>query len=98
MIEVNERVDVDSTPEAVWAVLSDPHAVVDEKTASDPRAGVYLYSGQPAPDMGNKSPQPLESVLPQSVRHPMHDKRVESRIAGHHLPDTAGGGVTVEDD
>lgn len=29
MIEVNERVDVDSTPEAVWAVLSDPHAVVE---------------------------------------------------------------------
>lgn len=28
MIEVNERVDVSATPQAVWAVLSDPHAVV----------------------------------------------------------------------
>ncbi len=29
MIEVNERVDVSATPEQVWAVLSDPHAVVE---------------------------------------------------------------------
>lgn len=29
MIEVNESVDVSSTPEQVWAVLSDPHAVVE---------------------------------------------------------------------
>ena len=29
MIEVNERIDVASTPQAVWAILSDPHAVVE---------------------------------------------------------------------
>ena len=29
MIEVNERIEVPSAPRAVWAVLSDPHAVVE---------------------------------------------------------------------
>ena len=29
MIEVNERIEVPSTPQAVWAILSDPSAVVD---------------------------------------------------------------------
>ena len=29
MIEVNERIEVPSTPQAVWAILSDPTAVVD---------------------------------------------------------------------
>jgi uncharacterized protein len=29
MIEVNERIEVPSTPQAVWAILSDPAAVVD---------------------------------------------------------------------
>ena len=29
MIEVNERIDVPSTPRAVWEVLSNPHAVVE---------------------------------------------------------------------
>lgn len=29
MIEVNERIEVPSAPPAVWAVLSDPRAVVD---------------------------------------------------------------------
>jgi uncharacterized protein len=29
MIEVNERIEVASPPEAVWALLSDPRAVVD---------------------------------------------------------------------
>ena len=29
MIEINERIDVPSTPSTVWQILSDPHAVVD---------------------------------------------------------------------
>ena len=29
MIEVNERIDVAAAPRVVWALLSDPHAVVD---------------------------------------------------------------------
>src|SRR5580765_6375817 len=29
MIEVNERIDVPAPPDAVWALLSDPRAVVD---------------------------------------------------------------------
>ena len=29
MIEVNERIEVPSTPKAVWAILSDPSAVVE---------------------------------------------------------------------
>ncbi len=29
MIEVNEQIDVPSDPQAVWKVLSDPHAVVE---------------------------------------------------------------------
>lgn len=29
MIEVNERIDVPSSPQAVWEVLSNPHAVVE---------------------------------------------------------------------
>ena len=29
MIEVNERIEVTSSPQAVWAILSDPSAVVD---------------------------------------------------------------------
>ena len=29
MIEVNERIEVPSTPQAVWAILSDPNAVVE---------------------------------------------------------------------
>ena len=29
MIEVNERIEVASTPQAVWAILSDPSAVVE---------------------------------------------------------------------
>ena len=29
MIEVNQRIEVASTPQAVWAILSDPVAVVD---------------------------------------------------------------------
>lgn len=29
MIEVNERIEVPAAPQAVWDVLSDPHAVVD---------------------------------------------------------------------
>jgi carbon monoxide dehydrogenase subunit G len=29
MIEVNERIEVGSTPQAVWAILSDPGAVVE---------------------------------------------------------------------
>ena len=29
MIEVNEQIDVPSTPQIVWDLLSDPHAVVD---------------------------------------------------------------------
>lgn len=29
MIEVNERIEVQSAPRAVWAILSDPHAVVE---------------------------------------------------------------------
>ena len=29
MIEVNQRIDVSSSPQAVWAILSDPHAVVE---------------------------------------------------------------------
>src|SRR5687768_11945514 len=29
MIEVNDRIEVASTPQAVWAILSDPNAVVE---------------------------------------------------------------------
>ena len=29
MIEVNERIEVPASPQAVWEVLSDPHAVVE---------------------------------------------------------------------
>ena len=29
MISVNERIEVASTPQAVWAILSDPNAVVE---------------------------------------------------------------------
>lgn len=29
MLEVNERIEVASTPQAVWAILSDPNAVVE---------------------------------------------------------------------
>ncbi len=29
MIEVNERIEVPSTPQTVWAILSDPNAVVE---------------------------------------------------------------------
>ena len=29
MIEVNERIEVAATPQTVWAILSDPHAVVE---------------------------------------------------------------------
>lgn len=29
MIEVNQRIDVTSNPQAVWAILSNPHAVVE---------------------------------------------------------------------
>lgn len=29
MIEVNERIEVASTPQAVWSILSDPNAVVE---------------------------------------------------------------------
>jgi carbon monoxide dehydrogenase subunit G len=29
MIEVNERIEVSSTPQSVWAILSDPSAVVE---------------------------------------------------------------------
>ena len=46
MIEVNERVDVDSTPEAVWAVLSDP----DRRRRYDrDRAGSARSSGVAPP-------------------------------------------------
>ena len=44
MIEVNERIEVPSTPKAVWAILSDPSAVVEcvEGAALGERDGLGL--------------------------------------------------------
>src|SRR5690554_6002524 len=61
------------------------HAMVDEKTPADTRAGVDLDAGEPAREKRQKTCQPAQPALPQPMVHAMQKNRVEPRVAGHYF-------------
>src|SRR6185295_14829542 len=73
------------------------HAVIDEHAGADLRAGMDLDAGQPATEVRGEAAEPAQLVLPEPVRQAMDPDRMQSRIAGQHLPAGACRRVPVED-
>jgi len=75
----------------------DAHAVVDEDALADDGAGVDLDAGEPAADVRDEAPQPLEAMVPAPVRRALQPDRMQTRITGDDLPGAACRRVAVED-
>src|SRR5204862_1735755 len=90
---------VDSAAVADLGGLADhhAHAVVDEDAGADFRARVDFDAGEEAPEMRGEAPEPLQSMQPEAARELVDPDRVQTRIAGQHLPSTAGRRVALED-
>ncbi len=73
------------------------HGMVEEHALADFGAGMDLDAGEPACNMRGETPQPGEAVVPEPVRRPVQDERVQARITGQDLPGAARGRITVED-
>src|SRR5690606_12368146 len=72
------------------------HAMIDEKTPADLRAGMNLVSRQPRTQIGIHPRQPLAAPLPESTRPPVEPDPMQPRIAGHHFEGVARRGIAVE--
>src|SRR5690606_7227043 len=75
---------------------NDTHAMIDEKTPADLRAGMNLDAGEPAPQIGIHPRQPLVVTLPEPMRQPVEPDRMQPRIASHHFEGVARRGIAVE--
>jgi hypothetical protein len=75
-----------------------PHAVIDEEPPSDRGARVYFNAGQPAPDMRDEAPEPLQIRRPQKMAEAMEHHGVESRVARDHFPGVPRSGIALEHD
>jgi len=73
------------------------HAVVDEDALADDRARVDLDAGEPARQVRDEAPQPLQAVHPAPVRGQVQPDGVQAWVAGDHLEAAARGRVAVED-
>ena len=92
MIERAIVADLGSFPD------DDAHAVVNEKTPSDACPRMNFYARQPAPDVGQKTREPLQAPMPQPVRQAVKQKSVKAGIAGNDLPGRARSRVPIKYD
>jgi hypothetical protein len=76
--------------------MTTPHPVIDEHTPADGRAGVDFDTGEETSEMRNQATQPTQTARPQPVRKTMQGDGMHARIAGQHLPESARGGITLE--
>jgi hypothetical protein len=75
----------------------DTHAVVDEDTPADLRAGVDLDAGEETRQMRGDAAEPRKAGEPASTRPAVHEDRMQARITGQHLPSPARSGVALTD-
>ena len=73
------------------------HGVVEEHALANLGAGVDLDAGEPAREVRDEAPQPLQAVVPAPVRGAVQPDRMQARITGDHLPRAARGRIAVED-
>ena len=73
-----------------------PHSVIKEHLIADVRSRVYLNACEKAGHVGNKTPQPLEAMVPAPMRTAVQDDGVQAGVTGQHLPRAAGSGVAVK--
>ena len=73
------------------------HAVVDEHPAADGGTGVDLDAGEHACQVRDEAAQPLVVGAPAGMRPTVHDQRMQTGVAGQHLPVGAGGRVALAD-
>ena len=72
----------------------DAHAVVDEETASDGRAGVDLDAGEPASELRTGARDEARAPVPQHMHHTVRPHGVQAWVQQSDLERSARGGVT----
>jgi hypothetical protein len=70
--------------------------MVKENALTELGARVNFNASGKAGKVRNKAAQPFETVRPAPVGAAMQYHRMQARVAGEHLPGTAGSGVAVE--
>jgi hypothetical protein len=73
------------------------HAVVDEDAPAKGGARVDLDARQPARDVRDESPQPLQAGKPARMRPAVHHQRVQAGVAGEHLERRLGSRIAFQD-
>jgi len=77
----------------------DPHPVVDEHPPPDRRPRVDLDPREESADVRDEAREPFEPAAPQRIRdRAVPRERMETRIAGQHLPARACRRIPVEHD
>jgi len=76
---------------------NDAHAVIDEKTASDGRAGMDFNAGYPAGGLGNEARDEGDASPVKRVGEAMKKDGVETWITQQNLDNALRGGVLAED-
>ena len=72
------------------------HAVVDEDALANHRTGVDFNAGEPAPNVRDKTAQPLETMRPAPVRGAMPPDGVQTGVAGDDFPSAARGRIALK--
>jgi hypothetical protein len=54
--------------------------MINEKSAPNRRAGMYFDTGQKSRPLRQKSGQKGNTYTPESIRYPMIDNRMQSRV------------------
>src|SRR5260370_8523442 len=65
------------------------HAVIDEYTPPERRAGMDLDAGQETRELRDKPSEPAPARSPARMCDPVQHNRVNARITRHHFPSAA---------
>ncbi len=72
------------------------HAVIDEKTPADSRAGMDFDSGQQARELRQRAGQKEPAVLPQPVIDAIPPQRVQAGVEQHDLQPRSRRGIALQ--
>ncbi len=73
------------------------HAVIDEYTPPERRAGMDLDAGQETRELRDKPSEPAPARSPARMCDPVQHNGVKARITRHHCPSAAGGWIALAD-
>ena len=75
----------------------DAESVINEYPPANGRARVNFYPGEYPRKIRSETSDPLEAMRPAPMRDAVQHDRMQSGIAGQHLPCRTGGGIALHD-